>query len=55
MLWDPSEAFGWLCSLAEMSDRLKMTCLFDSRTRKITDGSTGKEFAPITYGIFENS
>ena len=25
-------------SLAEMSDRLKMTCLFDEKTRKITDG-----------------
>jgi predicted dehydrogenase len=36
-------------SLAEMSDRLKMTCLFNDKTRKITDGS-GKEIAPITYG-----
>ncbi|HXP60749.1 MAG TPA: Gfo/Idh/MocA family oxidoreductase [Dongiaceae bacterium] len=36
-------------SLAEMSDRLKVTCLFDEQTRKITDGS-GKEIAPITYG-----
>jgi hypothetical protein len=36
-------------SLAEMADRLKMTCLFDDKTRKITDGS-GKEIAPITYG-----
>ncbi len=36
-------------SLAEMSDRLKMTCLFDEKTRKITDGA-GKEIAPITYG-----
>jgi len=36
-------------SLAEMSDRLKITCLFDEKTRKIKDAS-GKEFAPITYG-----
>jgi predicted dehydrogenase len=36
-------------TLAEMSDRLKMTCLFDEKTRKITDG-TGKEITPITYG-----
>jgi predicted dehydrogenase len=36
-------------ALAEMSDRLKITCLFDEKTRKITDGS-GKEYAPITYG-----
>ena len=36
-------------SLAEMSDRLKMACLFDEKTRKITDAA-GKEIAPITYG-----
>jgi predicted dehydrogenase len=36
-------------SLAEMSDRLKMTCLFDEKTRRITDDS-GKELKPITYG-----
>jgi hypothetical protein len=36
-------------SLSEMSDRLKMTCLFDEKTRKITDAN-GKELAPITYG-----
>jgi len=36
-------------SLAEMSQRLNMTCLFDEKTRKITDGS-GKEVKPITYG-----
>lgn len=36
-------------SLAEMSDRLKTVCLFDGKTRKITDGS-GKEIPPITYG-----
>ena len=36
-------------SLAEMSDRMKITCLFDEKSRKITDGS-GKVIAPITYG-----
>jgi len=36
-------------SLAEMSDRLKTTCLFDEKARKITDAS-GKEIAAITYG-----
>jgi len=36
-------------SLAEMADRLKVTCLFDEKTRKITDES-GKEITPITYG-----
>ena len=41
-------------SLAEMSDRLKTTCLFDEKTRKITDGS-GKEIAPITYGTLAQS
>lgn len=36
-------------SLAEMAERLKMTCLFDEKTRKITDGN-GKEVPAITYG-----
>ncbi|HWX21000.1 MAG TPA: Gfo/Idh/MocA family oxidoreductase [Candidatus Binatia bacterium] len=36
-------------SLAEMSNRLKITCLFDEKTRKISDAS-GKEIPPITYG-----
>jgi len=36
-------------SLAEISDRLKVTCLFDENARKISDGS-GKEIAMITYG-----
>ncbi len=36
-------------SLAEMSERLKMTCLFDEKSRKITDG-TGKEVSAISYG-----
>lgn len=41
-------------SLAEMSDRLKTACLFDEKTRKISDGS-GKEIAPITYGTLAQS
>ena len=41
-------------SLAEMSQRLNMTCLFDEKTRKITDGS-GKEVKAITYGTLELS
>jgi hypothetical protein len=41
-------------SLAEMSDRLKTACLFDEKTRKITDG-TGKEMAAITYGTLPRS
>jgi predicted dehydrogenase len=41
-------------ALAEMSDRLKMTCLFDEKTRKVTDG-TGKEVSPITYGTLAMS
>jgi predicted dehydrogenase len=36
-------------SLSEMADRLKTTCLFDEKTRKIVDGA-GKEIKPITYG-----
>jgi predicted dehydrogenase len=36
-------------SLAEMSDRMKTACLFDEKTRRITDGA-GKEVAAITYG-----
>lgn len=41
-------------SLAEMADRLKITCLFDEKTRKITDAA-GKEIKPITYGTLELS
>jgi predicted dehydrogenase len=41
-------------SLAEMSDRLKTACLFDDKTRKITDGS-GKEIPAITYGTLAES
>jgi predicted dehydrogenase len=36
-------------SLAEMSQRLNVTCLFDEKTRKITTGE-GREIEPITYG-----
>jgi predicted dehydrogenase len=36
-------------SLAEMANRLNMTCLYDEKTRKITDAS-GKEIPAITYG-----
>lgn len=35
-------------SLAEMSQRLNIMCMFDEKTRKITSG--GKEIEPITYG-----
>jgi predicted dehydrogenase len=41
-------------SLAEMSDRLKIACLFDEKTRKITDAA-GKEIPAITYGTLELS
>lgn len=36
-------------SLAEMSERLNLCCLFDAKTRKITTGD-GKVVEPITYG-----
>jgi hypothetical protein len=41
-------------SLAEMSNRLNMMCLFDEKTRKITNGD-GKEVAAITYGTLAKS
>jgi predicted dehydrogenase len=41
-------------SLAEMSDRLKTTCLFDEKSRKISDAN-GKEIPPITYGTLAQS
>ena len=41
-------------SLAEMSDRLKVTCNFDAATRKITTVE-GKELKPISYGWTELS
>jgi len=41
-------------SLAEMSDRLKIACLFDEKTRQITtDGGTA--VTPITYGTLPQS
>lgn len=41
-------------SLAEMSERLRITCLFDEKSRKVTTGD-GKEVKPITYGTLELS
>ncbi|MGD1085578.1 MAG: Gfo/Idh/MocA family oxidoreductase [Verrucomicrobiota bacterium] len=41
-------------SLAEMSNRLNITCLFDEKTRKITNGD-GKEIPAITYGTLPRS
>jgi predicted dehydrogenase len=41
-------------SLAEMSERLNIMCLFDEKTRKITTGD-GREVKPITYGTLEQS
>jgi hypothetical protein len=35
--------------LGEMSDRLSTMCLFDEKTRKVTDGM-GKELPIINYG-----
>ncbi|MCS7337346.1 MAG: Gfo/Idh/MocA family oxidoreductase [Verrucomicrobiae bacterium] len=43
-----------LISLAEMSERLNILCVFDPKTRRITDG-TGREIKPITYGTLEQS
>ena len=40
-------------SLSEMAERLKITCLFDEKTRKITT-SDGKEVKPLTYGSTPN-
>ena len=36
-------------SLAEMSERLNVMCVFDEKTRKITT-EAGREIKPITYG-----
>jgi predicted dehydrogenase len=41
-------------SLAEMSDRLKIACLFDEKTRKVTTDS-GTTVTPITYGTLPQS
>jgi predicted dehydrogenase len=43
-----------LISLAEISDRLNVMCLFDEKTRKITTAD-GKEVQPLTYGTLELS
>lgn len=43
-----------IISLAEMSDRLNVMCLYDEKNRKITTGD-GKEIKPITYGTLELS
>ncbi len=40
-------------SLAEMSQRLNIVCLFDEKTRKITTGD-GKEVSPLYYGSIPN-
>ncbi len=41
-------------SLAEMADRLKIACVFDEKTRKVsTDGNT--PITPITYGTLPSS
>jgi hypothetical protein len=37
-----------------MSQRLNQTCLFDEKTRKITNGE-GKEIEAITYGTLPQS
>jgi predicted dehydrogenase len=42
-------------SLAEMSNRLNMMCLFDEKTRKITSMATGQEVNAITYGTLPKS
>ena len=42
-------------SLAEISERLKIACCFDEKTRKITTGPDGKEIQPLTYGSTELS
>jgi predicted dehydrogenase len=41
-------------SLAEMSQRLNMACMFDEKTRKVTT-ENGKAVKPITYGTLELS
>jgi hypothetical protein len=43
-----------IISLAEMSERLNTACLFDEKTRKITNGD-GKELPALTYGATELS
>lgn len=36
-------------SLAEMSNRMQIACVFDEKTRKVTTGD-GREVKPLTYG-----
>lgn len=43
-----------IISLAEMSDRLNIMCLYDEKTRKITTAD-GKEVKPLTYGTMDLS
>ena len=42
-------------SLAEMSHRLNVACLFDERSRKITTGPDSRVLEPSTYGALANS
>lgn len=42
-------------SLAEMSNRLNMMCVFDETTRKITSMADNKEVPAITYGTLPKS
>jgi predicted dehydrogenase len=42
-------------SLAEMSYRLNMMCVFDENVRKITSMADGKEVGAITYGTLAKS
>ncbi|MCU0770348.1 MAG: Gfo/Idh/MocA family oxidoreductase [Verrucomicrobia bacterium] len=37
-------------SLAEISDRLNVACLFDEKTRKVTT-QDGRDVTPLTYGL----
>jgi len=39
-------------SLSEMANRMNVACLFDEKTRKVTDAN-GKEIPLITYGKYE--
>ena len=41
-------------SLAEMSERLNVMCLFNEKTREVTTGD-GKKVKPLTYGSVELS
>ena len=41
-------------SLAEMSDRLNIMCVYDEKNRKITTAD-GKEVKPLTYGSLDLS